>query len=61
MLAGRPATSLLAIEHGTAISDPFGIAERVNGFLGGGLDIPKMAAAIEPALHRNRALINQLQ
>ena len=61
MLAGRPATSLLAIEHGTAISDPFGIADRVNGFLGGGLDIPKMAAAIEPALHRNRALINQLQ
>jgi len=26
----------------------------VNEFLGGGMDIAKMAAVVDPALHRNR-------
>jgi tetratricopeptide (TPR) repeat protein len=55
MLARRPATQLLAIEHSHVISDPFATAEIVNKFLGGGLDVAKMAAAVDPALHRNRA------
>jgi len=29
----------------------------VNAFLGGGLDVVKMAAAVDPALHRNRATV----
>ena len=55
MLAGRPGTQLLVIEHRHAISDALATARSVNTFLGGGLDEPKMAAAVEPALHRNRA------
>ena len=45
------------IEHSQAISDPLVTAEKVNQFLGGGLDVAKMAAAIEPALHRHRAVV----
>ena len=54
MLARRPATQLMAIEYRKAISDPVATAEKVNGFLGGALDVAKMAAAIDPTLHRNR-------
>jgi len=54
MVERRPDTRLLIIEYSTAISDPLATAEKVNNFLDGGLDLPKMAAAIDPALHRNR-------
>jgi hypothetical protein len=52
MLIARPGTQLLVIEHGDVISDPFVTAEKVNRFLGGGIDVAKMAAAIDPTLHR---------
>lgn len=55
MLTRRPNTQLLVIEHRNVIFDPLVTAERMNKFLGGGLDIAKMAAAIGPTLHRNRA------
>ncbi len=55
VLARRPRTGLLVIEHRRAISDPAGTAARLNEFLGGGLDVAKMAAAIDPMLHRSRA------
>jgi tetratricopeptide (TPR) repeat protein len=55
MLARRACTQLLVINYNTATSDPLGAADRINHFLGGGLDVAKMAAAVEPALHRNRA------
>jgi predicted AlkP superfamily phosphohydrolase/phosphomutase/tetratricopeptide (TPR) repeat protein len=55
MLAQRPGTQVLVIEHRNAISDSLVTAEKVNRFLGGGLDVMKMAAAIDPTLHRNRA------
>jgi len=55
MIARRPGTQLLVIEHGQAISDPASTAEKINMFLGGRLDEAKMAAAIDPALHRNHA------
>jgi hypothetical protein len=55
MLARRPRTQLLVVEYGAAISDSTGTAAMLNGFLGGGLDTAKMAAAVEPTLHRNRA------
>jgi tetratricopeptide (TPR) repeat protein len=59
MLARRPYTQLLAIEHRKVISDPLVAVERMNKFLGGGLDIAKMAAAIDPTLHRNQAITLQ--
>lgn len=58
MLSQRPDTQLLVIEHSNAISDPLVTAEKVNDFLGGGLEVPKMAAAIDPSLHRNRTDIS---
>ncbi|HTQ53789.1 MAG TPA: alkaline phosphatase family protein [Bryobacteraceae bacterium] len=54
MLAGRPHTRLLVIAHQDAISSPLATATRVHEFLGGSLDLVKMAEAIDPALHRNR-------
>jgi tetratricopeptide (TPR) repeat protein len=59
MPARRPGTQLLVIDHYSAISDPLVTAERMNKFLGGGLDIVKMAAAIDPTLHRDRAVISK--
>jgi hypothetical protein len=58
ILARRLRTQLLVIEHGTVISDPLVTAEKVNKFLGGGLDVAKMAAAIDPALYRNRPRVS---
>jgi len=55
MLSARPATQLLVVEHSDVIADPLSTAERINQFLGGGLDVAKMAAAIDPALHRIRS------
>jgi len=55
MLARRPGTQLLVVERSKAIADPERTAQKVNEFLGGGLELTKMAAAIDPALHRNRA------
>jgi len=54
MLARRPGTQLLVIEHSHAISDPLATAEKLNRFLGGGLEVAKMAALIDPTLHRDR-------
>jgi tetratricopeptide (TPR) repeat protein len=56
MLMRRPDTQLLVIEHRNVISEPHMTAEQMNKFLGGGLGIAKMAAAIDPALHRNHAI-----
>jgi hypothetical protein len=54
MLARRPATELLVVEHRRAIADARGVAAQIAGFLGAGLDVEKMAAAVDPRLHRNR-------
>ncbi|HXM45272.1 MAG TPA: tetratricopeptide repeat protein, partial [Bryobacteraceae bacterium] len=54
MLARRAGTQVLAIEHGDAICDAIATAGRLNEFLGGGLDVAKMAAAVDPTLHRRR-------
>jgi predicted AlkP superfamily phosphohydrolase/phosphomutase/tetratricopeptide (TPR) repeat protein len=58
MLAQRPGTRLLVIQHRDAISDPLSTAGKLNEFLGGRLDVTKMASAIDTALHRNRASVS---
>jgi predicted AlkP superfamily phosphohydrolase/phosphomutase/Flp pilus assembly protein TadD len=55
MLALRPHTEVLFLEHRNALTDPASAAERVNRFLGGGLDTKKMALAIDRRLYRRRA------
>ena len=37
-----------------AIADARGVAAEIAGFLDAGLDVEKMAAAVDPRLHRNR-------
>jgi len=54
-LARRPGTRVLSVGYREAVSDARGVAERVSAFLGGGLDVEKMAASVDPGLHRNRA------
>jgi predicted AlkP superfamily phosphohydrolase/phosphomutase/tetratricopeptide (TPR) repeat protein len=55
MLRQRPLMELLIVEHAATVSDAAGTADQLNRFLGGGLDAAKMAAAVDPRLHRNRA------
>ncbi len=55
MLSERPGTQLLVVEHSDVISDPLLTAARLNTFLGGKLDVAKMAAAIDPELHGIRS------
>jgi hypothetical protein len=55
MLARRPDTGLLVVEYGDVVSEPRAAAERLAQFLGQELDAARMAAAIDPRLHRNHA------
>ena len=55
MLAQRPATELLDIEYADALAEPEATAERISRFLGGELNVPNMAAVVDPALHRSRS------
>lgn len=57
MLSARPQTQLLVIAHSRAISDPRSTAEDVSRFLCCGLDVNRMAAVVEPRLHRNRVVV----
>jgi hypothetical protein len=45
----------LYVRHGQVVSDPACEARRVRAFLGLELDTAAMAAAVDPALHRQRA------
>lgn len=44
----------LVVQHALAIQDPHTVAEHVNGFLDGSLDVAAMAAVVDPSLHRER-------
>ena len=57
VLARRPGTQLLLMEHRNVISIHWQPPMKLNTFLGGGLDVSKMAAAIDATLHRNRVRI----
>lgn len=52
--AARPATDVLWLPHGAVIAEPAWAARQLAGYLGGGLDCAAMAAAVDPALHRER-------
>ena len=54
-MAGRPALAALDVPYAGLVAEPVAWAERINAFLGGGLDTGAMAAAVDPALYRNRA------
>jgi hypothetical protein len=50
----QPNATLLNIQHRDLIERPAVEARRMNEFLGGRLDEAKMAAVVDPALHRHR-------
>jgi predicted AlkP superfamily phosphohydrolase/phosphomutase/tetratricopeptide (TPR) repeat protein len=54
-LAKRSNVQLLLLEHREAIAAPLLAAGKLNSFLDGGFDEVKMAAAIDPSLHRNHS------
>lgn len=54
-LASQPAFSVLDVDYRAVLSDPLHEAERVDTFLGGGLDRQAMAGGVDPVLYRSRA------
>ena len=55
VLRRRRCFEVLDVRYNQAVADPAGEAHRVNRFLRGDLDVRAMAAAVNPALYRNRA------
>jgi hypothetical protein len=54
-LAARPNFQTLDLSYADLVASPQAGAARLNAFLGGCLDEAAMCAAVDPALHRNRA------
>jgi len=57
-VAGRPGVRVLRVAYSAILADPPAEAERIAEFVGEGrdepLDVAAMAAAVDPALYRNR-------
>jgi tetratricopeptide (TPR) repeat protein len=52
-LASRPHTQLLCLDRSAVLRDPQGAAITVNGFLGGHLEVARMANQVKPELNRH--------
>jgi hypothetical protein len=55
LLNRRRCFEVLEVTYAGVVREPLTEARRVNAFLGGGLDEARMAATVNPALHRTRA------
>lgn len=55
LLRRAPHFESLEVDYRAVIEDPRREAERINAFLGGGLDVDRMVEAVDPSLYRNRA------
>jgi hypothetical protein len=53
-LKGRKEFEVVYIDYGDVIANPRKNAEKVNAFLGNGLDVVKMVGAVEESLYRQR-------
>lgn len=53
-LAEQPNFDVIFVEHGEVIASPLEQAQQVASFLGGRLDVERMAQVVDPALHRQR-------
>jgi hypothetical protein len=56
LIATRPCFDVIDIDHHDVLHQPSQQATRINDFLGGGLDVEGMAAAVDQRLYRNRAV-----
>ena len=54
-LARRSCFSTLTVDYTDVLADPRQQAARIATFLGGALDVARMAAAVDPALYRSRS------
>ena len=54
LLARRPSFSTLTVQYADVLTNPREQAARIAGFLGRRLDVLRMAAVADPALHRQR-------
>ncbi len=54
-LKRRPEFETIELQYAAALARPLEEARRLAAFLGGDLDVEEMAAAVDPALYRNRA------
>ena len=54
-LKSRPEFETIEIHYSAILARPLEEARRIDAFLGGGLDVEAMAAAVDPQLYRNRA------
>lgn len=53
-MRSRPCFSSLKVAYAEVVADPRAGAARINAFLGGALDVEKMAAVADRGLYRNR-------
>ena len=53
-LGKQPHIAVLQVEYQNLVEHPAEMAETVNAFIGGGGDLAKMAASVDPTLYRNR-------
>ena len=54
-LASQPNVSTLYLHYSDILADPEPAAAAISTFLGGTLDVEKMALVVDPNLYRNRA------
>lgn len=55
LLRGRRSVSMLVVNYSETLARPVDTACQIDRFLQGRLDVDRMAAAADPALHRNRS------
>jgi len=53
-MANRPCFSSLTVGYREVVENPRDAAGRIDAFLGGTLDVERMAAVADPSLYRNR-------
>lgn len=54
ILAREPQFETLEVQYAAILARPLEEARRIAGFVGGGMDVEAMAAAVDPELYRNR-------
>ena len=53
-LSNQPSMQVLYISYNDSLDEPEDCAEKVNSFLGGGMDIEKMMQVVDSSLYRQR-------
>jgi hypothetical protein len=53
-IAAQPNIRCCYVEYTSALENPLEEAERINHFLGSGLDVEAMTAVVDPKLYRQR-------